>query len=278
MAHYISEPSHTFSEYLLIPGYTSENCIPDNVTLKTPLVKFKKGEEPAISLNIPLVSAIMQSVSNDTMAIALAREGGMSFIYGAQSIEDEAAMVARVKNYKSGFVVSDANLRPDQTLADVLALREELGLTEKVRLIVLRQLLEQYGDDPDALRDALAAFAPEEAVFSVTVVLHPADARQPDGLAHGVELAKLGIPVLEPAPQGHGHFQAERRTAVLADKIVSYLKLNRGMMTITDKSEPELISSVFACSKKDFKKAVGLLYKNHKIVISEEKIELSNEK
>ena len=127
MAHYISEPSHTFSEYLLIPGYTSENCIPDNVTLKTPLVKFKKGEEPAISLNIPLVSAIMQSVSNDTMAIALAREGGMSFIYGSQSIESEAAMVARVKNYKSGFVVSDANLRPDQTLADVLALREELG-------------------------------------------------------------------------------------------------------------------------------------------------------
>ena len=127
MAHYISEPSHTFSEYLLIPGYTSENCIPDNVTLKTPLVKFKKGETPAISLNIPLVSAIMQSVSNDTMAIALAREGGMSFIYGSQSIESEAAMVARVKNYKSGFVVSDANLRPDQTLADVLALREELG-------------------------------------------------------------------------------------------------------------------------------------------------------
>jgi len=127
MAHYISEPSRTFSEYLLIPGYTSESCIPANVSLKTPLVKFKKGEEPAISLNIPMVSAIMQSVSNDTLAIALAREGGMSFIFGSQSIESEAAMVARVKNYKSGFVVSDANLRPDMTLADVLALREELG-------------------------------------------------------------------------------------------------------------------------------------------------------
>ena len=120
MAYYYNEPSRTFSEYLLIPGYTSPDCIPANVSLKTPLVKFRKGEEPAISLNIPMVSAIMQSVSNDKMAIALAREGGMSFIYGAQSIENEAAMVARVKNYKAGFVVSDSNVTPDNTLADVL--------------------------------------------------------------------------------------------------------------------------------------------------------------
>ena len=128
MATYITEPSHTFSEYLLIPGYSDENCIPANVSLKTPLVKYRKGEEECpISLNIPLTSAIMQSVSNDTMAIALAREGGISFIYGNQTIEDEAAMVARVKNYKAGFVVSDANLTPDNTLADVLALYEELG-------------------------------------------------------------------------------------------------------------------------------------------------------
>ena len=124
MAHYYTEPSRTFSEYLLIPGYTSETCIPANVSLRTPLVKFKKGEEPAISLNIPMTSAIMQSVSNDTLAIALAKEGGMSFIYGSQSIEDEAAMVARVKNYKAGFVVSDSNLTPDNTLADVLNLFE----------------------------------------------------------------------------------------------------------------------------------------------------------
>ena len=99
MAYICSEPSHTFSEYLLIPGYTSEECIPAKVSLRTPLVKYKKGEEPAISLNIPMVSAIMQSVSNDTMAIALAKEGGLSFIYGSQSIEDEAAMVAKVKSY-----------------------------------------------------------------------------------------------------------------------------------------------------------------------------------
>ncbi len=127
MAYYFSEPSHTFSEYLLVPGYTSRDCIPANVSLKTPLVKFKKGEESAISLNIPLVSAIMQSVSNDTMAIALAKEGGISFIYGSQSIEDEAAMVARVKSYKAGFVVSDSNLTEDATLADVLELVETTG-------------------------------------------------------------------------------------------------------------------------------------------------------
>ncbi len=128
MATYFSEPSHTFSEYLLVPGYTDERCVPQNVSLKTPLVKYRKGkEECPLSLNIPLVSAIMQSVSNDTMAIALAKEGGVSFIYGNQSIESEAAMVARVKGYKAGFVVSDSNLTPDSTLADVLRLVEENG-------------------------------------------------------------------------------------------------------------------------------------------------------
>ncbi len=127
MAYYFDQPSHTFSEYLLVPGYTSEECIPANVSLSTPLVKFKKGEKSAIQMSIPLVSAIMQSVSNDTMAIALAKEGGVSFIYGSQSIEDEAAMVARVKNYKAGFVVSDSNLTPDNTLADVVALVEKTG-------------------------------------------------------------------------------------------------------------------------------------------------------
>ena len=127
MAIYFNEPSRTFSEYLLIPGYTSEDCVPDNVTLRTPLVKFKKGEEPALSLNVPFASAIMQSVSNDTMAIALAKEGGISFIYGSQSIEDEAAMVARVKSYKAGFVPSASNITPDATLGDVLELKERNG-------------------------------------------------------------------------------------------------------------------------------------------------------
>ena len=127
MAIYFNEPSRTFSEYLLIPGYTSEDCVPDKVTLRTPLVKFRKGEKPALSLNVPFASAIMQSVSNDTMAIALAKEGGISFIYGSQSIEDEAAMVARVKSYKAGFVPSASNITPDATLGDVLELKERNG-------------------------------------------------------------------------------------------------------------------------------------------------------
>ena len=130
MAYYYSEPSRTFSEYLLVPGYTGENCIPDNVCLKTPLVKYCKGQEECpISLNIPMVSAIMQSVSNDTLAVALAKEGGMSFIFGSQSIESEAEMVRRVKDHKAGFVVSGSNLTPDNTLADVLALKEKNGFS-----------------------------------------------------------------------------------------------------------------------------------------------------
>jgi len=130
MAYFYSEPSRTFNEYLLIPGYTDENCIPDKVSLVTPLVKYRRGQEDCpICLNIPMVSAIMQSVSNDTMAVALAKEGGMSFIYGSQTIEDEAAMVRKVKNHKAGFVVSASNLTPDATLGDVLALKEKNGFS-----------------------------------------------------------------------------------------------------------------------------------------------------
>ena len=127
MAIFINEPAHTFNEYLLIPGYSSAECIPANVSLKTPLVRYRRGEESAITMNIPMVSAIMQSVSGDKMAIALATEGGVSFIYGSQSIEDEAAMVARAKNYKAGFVTSDSNISPDATMADVVALKERTG-------------------------------------------------------------------------------------------------------------------------------------------------------
>ncbi|MBQ7638506.1 MAG: IMP dehydrogenase, partial [Clostridia bacterium] len=127
MAKIINEPSHTFNEYLLIPGYSSDQCVPANVSLKTPLVKYKKGEKPAITMNIPMVSAIMQSVSGDKLAIALATEGGISFIYGSQSIEDEAAMVKRTKDYKAGFVVSDSNVRPDGTLAEIIEMCAETG-------------------------------------------------------------------------------------------------------------------------------------------------------
>jgi len=121
------EQSHTFGEYLLIPGYSSTDCVPSNVSLKTPLVKYRKGEEPAITLNTPLVSAIMQSVSDDKMAIALAREGGLSFVYCSQSIENQAQMIAKVRAYRAGFVVSNSNISPENTLADILTLKEKTG-------------------------------------------------------------------------------------------------------------------------------------------------------
>ena len=128
MAIFINEPSHTFNEYLLIPGYSSSECIPANVSLKTPLVKFRKGEEECpITMNIPMISAIMQSVSGDRLAVALATEGGVSFIYGSQTLADEAAMVSRAKNFKAGFVVSGSNVTPDATLADIVALKEQNG-------------------------------------------------------------------------------------------------------------------------------------------------------
>lgn len=127
MAYLYTEPSRTFSEYLLIPGYSSTHCIPANVSLKTPLVKFRKGEEPSLALNIPLTSAIMQSVSGEEMAKSLAREGGLSFIYGSQSIESQCAMVSRVKAFKAGFVPSDSNLRPEQSLHDLITLKAKKG-------------------------------------------------------------------------------------------------------------------------------------------------------
>ena len=129
MAYYFKDVSHTFNVYHLVPGYSSAECVPANVSLKTPLVKFKKGEEPAISLNIPMTSAIMQSVSGEKLAVALAKEGGVSFIYGSQSIVEAAAMVARAKNFKAGFVTSASNIKPDQTLADIVALKETNGFS-----------------------------------------------------------------------------------------------------------------------------------------------------
>ena len=127
MAKILNDVSRTFNEFLLLPNLTDERCIPSNVSLKTPLVKFKRGEEPKYSANIPFVSAIMQAVSGEKMAIALAREGGCSFIYGSQSIEDEAEMVRRVKKYKAGFIDSDSNVKSGTPVKDVIALIEKTG-------------------------------------------------------------------------------------------------------------------------------------------------------
>ena len=127
MAYFFPEPSRTFSEYLLVPGYSSSECIPANVSLKTPVVKYRRGEEPSLTMNVPMVSAVMQAVSGEKMGIALAREGGIAFIYVSQPINEQAEMVRKVKNYKAGFVTSDSNLRLEDTLADVLALKERTG-------------------------------------------------------------------------------------------------------------------------------------------------------
>jgi IMP dehydrogenase len=127
MAYYFSDVSRTFSEYLLIPGLTRKDCVPDNVSLKTPLLKFRKGEKPAIELSIPLVSSIMQAVSDHNMAIALARNGGLSFIFGSQPVDLQAEMVRKVKKFKAGFVMSDANLTPEQTLEDVVRVKKRTG-------------------------------------------------------------------------------------------------------------------------------------------------------
>ena len=127
MAYFFSEPSRTFSEYLLVPGYSSAECIPANVSLKTPVVKYCRGEEPSLTMNVPMVSAVMQAVSGEQMGIALAKEGGIAFIYVSQPIEQQAEMVRKVKNYKAGFVTSDSNLRTGDTLSDVLALKERTG-------------------------------------------------------------------------------------------------------------------------------------------------------
>ena len=127
MATFFPGESHTFSEYLLVPGYSSSECIPNNVSLKTPLTRFKRGEKPAITLNIPMVSAIMQSVSGVDMGVALATEGGMSFIYGSQTPESEAAMVKAVKDHKAGFVESDSTLTPKMTMSEVMALKDKTG-------------------------------------------------------------------------------------------------------------------------------------------------------
>jgi IMP dehydrogenase len=129
MAQIVNDISRTFNEYILIPGLTSKDCIPEKISLKTPLVKQRKGEISNIELNIPFVSAIMQSVSDDNMAIALARNGGLSFIYGSQSIEEQSEMVRKVKKYKAGFVISDANLTPEQTLKDVIEIKNRTGFS-----------------------------------------------------------------------------------------------------------------------------------------------------
>lgn len=127
MAKFYESVSRTFSEYLFVPNLSTKECFTENVNLITPLVKYKKGDTPEISLNIPFASAIMQSVSNDTLAVELAKSGGISFIFCSQPIEAQAEMVRKVKKFKAGFVISDSNVKPEDTLDDIIRLKEESG-------------------------------------------------------------------------------------------------------------------------------------------------------
>jgi len=170
MAHYFDEPSRTFSEYLFVPGYSSASMTPDKVSLQTPITKFKKSTQPVISLNIPLTSAIMQSVSSDELAIALAREGGLSFIYVSQSIESQAAMVAKVKAYRAGFSPNDTNIRPNQTVAELTELRKKTGhstttVTEDgsahgkfLGIVSSRDIRPDYTSPETLIRDVMTPF------------------------------------------------------------------------------------------------------------------------
>jgi IMP dehydrogenase len=101
--------------------------MPGNVKLTTPVIKFKKGERSSLVLKVPFVSAMMQAVSDDNLAISLAKYGGLSFIFCSQPIEDQVEMIKRVKKFKAGFVVSDSNLTMEHTLRDVLKLKQKIG-------------------------------------------------------------------------------------------------------------------------------------------------------
>ena len=127
MAYYYNDVSRTFSEYLLIPNLTKIDYLPSNVNLSAPLVKFVKGEKPSLELNNPFVSAMMQSVSDDNLAIALARCGGLSFLYCSQPVNNQVEMIKKVKRFKAGFVASDSNLTAEHTLQDVIELKERTG-------------------------------------------------------------------------------------------------------------------------------------------------------
>jgi IMP dehydrogenase len=121
----LDETSRTLSEYLLIPGLTTEECTPDNVDLEAPLVRHKVGEAPEIRIATPMVSAIMQAVSSPTMAVALAQTGGLSFIHQNQRIEEQAAEVLAVKRHKAGFRTSEVAVAPTTPLGEVARLLAE---------------------------------------------------------------------------------------------------------------------------------------------------------
>ena len=138
MAYYYDEPSRTFNEYLLVPGHTPATCVPASVSLKTPLVKYRKGQEECpLSLNIPMVSAIMAAVSDDNMAVALATEGGLSFIYGNQTIEQEAAKKDLVMPILLEVNVAEEESKFGLTTNEVLPLLEKISIFSHIKVMGL---------------------------------------------------------------------------------------------------------------------------------------------
>ncbi len=127
MAKILPDISRTFSEYLLIPRLTEKKHIASNVSLQVPIARHKVGKPSRQMINIPFVSASMQAVSGVDMGIALARKGGVAFVYCSQSIKEQADMIKKIKHHKAGFVESDSNVQPNTTLKEAIAIIEETG-------------------------------------------------------------------------------------------------------------------------------------------------------
>jgi IMP dehydrogenase len=110
----------TFDDVLLLPA--ESEVLPNDVSTVTKLT-------PSISLNVPLVSAAMDTVTEARLAIALAREGGIGIVHRNLSIEDQVAEVDKVKRSESGMIVEPVTLRPDASVADALALMERYRIS-----------------------------------------------------------------------------------------------------------------------------------------------------
>ncbi|WP_281545015.1 IMP dehydrogenase [Grimontia sp. SpTr1] len=114
----IAKEALTFDDVLLVPAHST--VLPNTADLRTQLTK-------KISLNIPLISAAMDTVTEARLAIALAQEGGIGFIHKNMSIEQQAEQVRLVKIFEAGVVSNPVTVTPDQTIADVKSLTETHG-------------------------------------------------------------------------------------------------------------------------------------------------------
>ncbi len=114
----IKKEALTFDDVLLVPAHST--VLPNTADLRTRLTK-------EIALNIPMLSASMDTVTEGRLAIALAQEGGIGFIHKNMSIEQQAAEVRMVKKFEAGVVAEPVTVKPDNTIADVKRLTEENG-------------------------------------------------------------------------------------------------------------------------------------------------------